>query len=171
MSKRDITKAEAGKEVATELKKSKEAKAIGKRVKMTPPPAPPVKLGEVVNPILEKKSLKRALTCAIVKLCTRTREGKLVVDEEKAGLMVRTSGILFKAGWKEEAHTDALVQSEWTGRPYVRFITNTTDGKVYEEKHPEKVKACMPFAKELKEAVDKEHAKVEAAPAPAAATV
>lgn len=170
-NKREITKAEAGKEVVAEVKKAVEAKVKKERVKMTPPPPPMVKLGDIPNPILVKKGLKRALAVAIARACSHTRDGVTKINEEMASRMIRTSGILFKAGWSEEAHTDPLTQSEWTGSPYLRFVTSTPEGKVYHEKFPEKLKECVPFAKALKSAVDKAMEKAtEKAPETAPAT-
>jgi hypothetical protein len=179
MSKQDarlVTKDQLGKEVIADEKKVKTAKATKTRLTLTPPPAPPVKLGDVPNPILEKRGLKRALAVAIVKACTHTRDGVSKVDEARAALLIRASGILYKAGWKEDAHTDLLTQNEWAGRPYCRWAVNTPTGKVYPTKHEDKVKVCAPFAKMLKNVVDEEQQKTEMAKgtpvaAPAAVTV
>lgn len=152
---RNVTKEEVGKEIVKDKKKIKKAEKKGERAILTPPPLPPVKLGDVANPIIESKGLKRALVVAIVNECTH--EGKL--DEVRAGIMVRVSGILYKAGYKEEAATNPLTQSEWSGRPYVRFVTNTSEGKAYVEKFPEKVDKCKDFAHQLNLAYKEERAK------------
>lgn len=158
---RSVTKEEVGKEIVKEKKKIKKAEKKGERVVLTPPPAPPINLNNVSNPIIESKGLKRALAVAIVAECTH--DGKF--DETRAGLMVRASGILFKAGYKEGAETNPLTQSEWSGRPYVRFVTNTSEGKAYIEKFPEKVEKCKSFARELAQAYKEERAKQKEAKA------
>ena len=179
MSKQDarlVTKDQLGKEVIADEKKVKTAKATKTRLTLTPPPAPPVKLGDVPNPILEKRGLKRALAVAIVKACTHTRDGVSKVDEARAALLIRASGILYKAGWKEDAHTDLLTQNEWAGRPYCRWAAQSSTGKIYPVKHEDKVKICTPFAKMLKSVVDEEQQKTQLntpakVDAPAAVTV
>jgi len=152
---RNVTKEEVGKEIIKERKKVRKAEKSGERILLTPPPPPPISLKDVPNPLIESKGLKRALAVAIVAECTR--DGKF--DEVRAGLMVRSSGILFKAGYKENAETNPLTQSEWSGRPYVRFVTNTSEGKVYMEKFSEKVEKCKAFAHELLQAYKEERAK------------
>lgn len=147
---RSLTTKQAGKEVVEGTKAVKEANKNKTRLSISAPPAPPLKVGEVANPIIGNRGLKRALTVAIVKVCTHG--GK--VDEAMAGIMIRTSGILYKSGYTNEAHTDALASNEWSGKSYTRFVTSTPEGKVYLEKHKEKVDKCMAFAKALKEAAD-----------------
>ena len=139
--KRQVTKQEIGKEIKAGVVEAKK----GNKAKFKAPPAPPVALNGVENPMIGKKGLKRALAVAIVGLCTN--DGK--VDETKAGIIIRTSGILYKAGYTEEEPTEELTTSEWSGRPYARFVTSTPEGKVYVKKHPEKVEKCVAFAKEL----------------------
>ena len=147
-----MTKTEAGKEVVSEVKAHEKAKATRTRAVVSAPKPPPVKIHDVENPIVANKSLKRALAVAIVATCTHGEK----VDIEKAAAMIRTSGILFKAGYTKEAPTDALSKSEWSGKPYARWVTNTPEGKVFPEKFPEKLKLVKPFAKVLKEAVEEE---------------
>jgi hypothetical protein len=158
---RSVTKEEVGKEIVKEKKKIKKAEKKGERIVLSPPPAPPINLNNVSNPIIESKGLKRALAVAIVAECTHDDK----FDETRAGLMVRASGILFKAGYKEGAETNPLTQSEWSGRPYVRFVTNTSEGKAYVEKFPEKVEKCKNFAHELAQAYKEERAKQKEAKA------
>lgn len=166
MSKREMTAKQAGTEVATEMKKDQVAVAKKEKRTISPPPAPPVKLGDTPNPLIAKRGLKRAMVVAIAKICTHTKDGKHVIDVVKAVNMIRTSGILYKAGYTDEAKTNPLIQSEWSGYPYLRFVTNTPVGKVYEEKHPEKIKECLPFVKALKKAVDDILAETEKKPEP-----
>jgi hypothetical protein len=158
---RNVTKEEVGKEIVGEKKKIKKAEKKGERAVLTPPPPPPINLNNTPNPIIESKGLKRALAVAIVAECTHGDK----FDETRAGLMVRASGILFKAGYKEDAATNPLTQSEWSGRPYVRFVTNTNEGKVYSEKFPEKVEKCKGFAHQLLQAYKEERARQKEAKA------
>ena len=152
--KRTVTKEQLGAEVKADEKKVKVAKATKTRLTLTPPPAPPVKLGDVENPILAKRGLKRALAVAIVRACTHTHDGVKKVNSARAAILIRASGIIYKAGWKPEHATDLLTQNEWAGRPYERWAETSPIGKIYSEKHPEKVKVCEAFAKALKQTVD-----------------
>lgn len=147
---RALTTKQAGKEVAEGTKEAKKAEKAKTRLSISAPPPPPLKVSDVPNPIIGNRGLKRALAVAIVKVCTHG--GK--VDEVKAGMMIRVSGILFKSGYDNEHHTDALASNEWSGKSYARFVTSTAEGKAYMEKFSEKVEKCMPFAKALKHAAD-----------------
>ncbi len=155
---RVVGKGELQKTVAAETKELKTAKVEKRRAQISPPPAPMVKVGEVTNPIIGNRGLKRALTIAIVGACTK--EGK--TDEMRAGLLIRASGVLWKAGYTEEAATDKLASNEWSGKSYARFAT-TPEGKNYLVKFPEKVEKCVAFAKALYDAT-KPEAVVEAGP-------
>lgn len=158
-----LTSKEAGVTMVKEHKEVTKAATKKERTKLTAPPAPPTKIGDVVNPIIGNKNLKRAMAVAIVNACTRGDK----VDETKACMLIRMSGIPYKSGYTEEAKTDTLTQNEWSGRPYARFVTNTPEGKAYEGKHPEKVKKCEDFAKALKHAFDAAHKEHEEAAAKA----
>lgn len=162
-TRKALTTKEAGTEMVKDSKIVKAAAVKKERAKLTPPPPPPVKIGEVENPIIGNKNLKRAMAVAIVMACTRHTKDGDKVDEAKACMCIRLSGIPYKSGWKADAETEALTQNEWGGRPYARFVTNTPEGKNYKEKHPEKVKKCEAFAKALKHAFDEMTAKAEEA--------
>ncbi len=156
---RHITKADLSKTVHAETKELKAAKTEKRRVQISAPPAPMVKVGDVVNPIIGNRGLKRALTIAIVNACTK--DGK--TDEMRAGLLIRASGVLWKSGYTEEVVTDKLASNEWSGKSYARFAT-TVEGKNYISKFPEKVEKCVAFAKALYDATKLE------TPAPAEPT-
>jgi hypothetical protein len=153
---RNVTKAEVAKEVKAEAKQVEKAESKGKKAKFSPPPPPPISLNGVENPLIASRGLKRALTVAIVDLC-RNKDGS--VNENKAALLIRASGILFKAGYTNDEPTDELCTSEWSGKPYARFATNTTVGKVYAQKHPDKVERVMAFAKALVSSAEEEQQK------------
>lgn len=145
--KRHTTDKQISAEVKADVKEMKGSAKAGKKLALTLPPPPPVKIGDVTNPIIEKRGLKRALVVAIVQLCQK-KDGS-GIDKIKAQALVRASGIPYKSGYKEDNPSDPLTQSEWSGAPYVRFATDNVEGKVYGEKHKEKVEACHPFAKAL----------------------
>lgn len=151
------TKAELHKVVKGEAKELVAAKTEKRRAQITPPPPPMIKIGEVANPIIGNRGLKRALAVAIVHQCTTDKK----VDEMRAGLLIRASGILYKAGFTEEAATDKLASNEWSGKSYARFVTNTPEGKNYNTKFPEKVEKCVAFAKAIYDATKDDAKKAE----------
>jgi len=135
-----VSEKQLGKEMVAEKKEFKKV-----HPKLTPPPAPPVKLGDAENPIVGNRGLKRALVIAIAKACTN-KENQ--IDLDKAAILIRASGIIYKSGWTQDKPTDELTTSEWSGRPYAKFAVSAF-GKVYEGKFPEKVEKCSKFARAL----------------------
>lgn len=135
-------------EDAVEVRLAKKEK---RRTQLTPPPAPPVELDGVANPLVvevagKKTNLKRALAVAIALEC-KGADGK--IDMAKAALLIRASGICFKSGYSVASPTDTLTQSEWSGHPYANWAATNPQGIVYPEKHSDKVAICAPFAKKL----------------------
>jgi hypothetical protein len=144
--KRKVSAEQVAGEVKAEGTEMKKAKKEGRKAQLAPPPAPPIELDGIPNPLIGNKNMKRALAVAIVLQCKK-EDGK--VDESKAGLLIRASGICFKAGYTKDAPTDTLTQSEWSGRPYANWATNNPQGQAYPSKFPEKLEKCVPFAKVL----------------------
>lgn len=144
--KRKVSAEQVGAEIKADAAKVEVAAKKGKKATLSPPPAPPVELNGVVNPIVGNKNLKRALAVAIVMQCKKT-DG--TIDEGKASLLVRASGICFKSGYSKDNPTDTLTTSEWSGHPYANWAANNPQGKAYPTKFPDKLEKCVPFAKEL----------------------
>jgi hypothetical protein len=143
---RKVTKEQVAGEVKAEATEAKAAKKVGRKAQVSPPPPPMLELDGVANPLVAMKGMKRALLVAICLQCKRA-DGTL--DEEKARLLVRASGICYKAGYSKDNPTDTLTQNEWSGRPYVKFFTNDVEGKVYADKHGDKLEKVIPFAQKL----------------------
>ena len=137
---RNVTSEEVKQDVVQEVAVSKKE---GKKAKFSSPPKPPVVLDGVKNPITEQLGLKRALATAIAFQCVK--DGKLMVDEVAS--LIRHSGILYKAGYKEEEPTPELCQGEWSGKSYARWAGK--NGKNYELKFGDKVEKCREFAEKL----------------------
>ena len=129
--------------------KVKKVKAEKKtREAVTAPPAPPVKIGEVENPIIGNNGLKRALSIAIaIACCKGDKLDEKTFDVKKAALAVRTSGILYKQGYKPESETETLVKPELSGLPYARWAFK--NAKSFASKHPEKLEKMKPFVDAL----------------------
>jgi len=127
-------------------KKPSEVKEKKKRQvkKVEPPPVILPYLDGTVNPLLEGKRNKRALTIALA---------MQISDDEQLCEAVRQAGILQKAGVNGgKLETDLLSNNELSGKGYVnRFARKEQDN--YYAAHPEKVDACMEFAKKLAKVV------------------
>jgi len=121
-------------------KGKKEKKEKKTRVKVTAPPSPPKKIGGVVNPLMESKTLKRALAVAIY---------LIVKNKEKAAALIRASGICFKKGITEEQLTDPLHQGEWNGMNYANWASKNTEYAKTGDKQGERLKTVTPFAKAI----------------------
>lgn len=161
---RVVSKKQVGAEMVADRRELRKAKKEGRKSMLSAPKKPPMALNGVDNPIVKEKGLKRALLITIVGKCVK--DGKL--DLEKACGVVRASGILYKAGWKDENPTDPLTQGEWSGQSYVRFSTKP-EGKVYAQKHAEKVAKCEAFADQLLAAYREEREAMKATDAQAVA--
>ncbi len=104
------------------------------------PKAIPVKVGGVVNPLVEQRRLKRAMAVALF---------DLEKDEEKLAKLIVASGIPFKqvASKDDVEGADLCNKVEWSGKSYAGWAV--VNGKDYKAAHPDKVKACVEFAKAL----------------------
>ena len=127
-------KDEKGKREKVEKKEKKT------RVKVTVPPSPPKKIGGVSNPLMESKTLKRALAVAIY---------LIVKNKEKAAALIRASGICFKKGITEEQLTDPLHQGEWNGMNYANWASKNTKYAEAGDKQKERLTKVAPFAKAI----------------------
>lgn len=124
--------------------KTKEPKAVKpkekkKRERITPPGAPVLVVDGITSPLLQSTRNKRPLCVALA---------NLISDDTLLCRAVRESGILLQKGLTPSNinGTELLKGNELSGMGYA-MRTGRAMQKEYTAKYPNKVEACMPFAK------------------------
>jgi hypothetical protein len=123
--------------------KKVEAKEKRTRTAVTPPPTALAYCGGIVNPMLNKRNMKRPL-CVALAMCIK--------DDEKLCEAVRATGIVRKAGLVADLNGATLLSSELSGRGYA-LRTGRAFQAEYPKKFPAKIEAVMPFAKAVAKAL------------------